>query len=40
MMGKQKKQDSLFTYDINLNNRVPENHPLRKEFWEFWGQYI
>jgi transposase len=30
MMGKQQKQDSFFTYNVKLDERVPENHPLRK----------
>ena len=29
-MGKQEKQDAFFTYNVNLDDRVPENHPLRK----------
>ena len=30
MMGKQKKQDKLFYYSVNLESRVPANHPLRQ----------
>jgi transposase len=30
MMGKQEKQDSFFTYNVNLDDRVPESHPLRR----------
>lgn len=30
MMGTQNKQESLFSYRVNLNERMPQNHPLRK----------
>ncbi len=30
MMGKQKKQESLFSYKVNLDERIPSSHPLRK----------
>ena len=31
MMGKQPlPQDNLFSYGVNLNKRVRENHPLRR----------
>jgi len=29
MMGKQKKQDQLFSYSVNLESRIPANHYLR-----------
>ncbi len=30
MMGKQKKQDQLFSYSVNLESRIPSHHYLRK----------
>ena len=30
MMGKQDKQESLFSYKVNLDERIPSGHPLRK----------
>jgi len=30
MMGTQNKQDPLFLYQVNLEARIPSDHPLRK----------
>ena len=30
MMGKQTRQDALFSYRLNLDERIPASHPLRK----------
>jgi transposase len=30
MMGKRSEQEYLFSYNVNLDKRVPPNHPLRK----------
>ena len=30
MMGRQKEQQSLFSYRINLDQRVRADHPLRR----------
>ena len=30
MMGKRSGQEDLFSYNINLDKRVPANHPLRQ----------
>src|SRR2546425_87663 len=30
MMGEQVPQDSLFLYQVNLEKRVPPDHPLRR----------
>jgi len=30
MMGTQNKQNPLFLYQVNLDSRVPSDHPLRK----------
>ena len=30
MMGIKEERPSLFSYHVNLEKRIPENHPLRK----------
>jgi transposase len=30
MMGKRSGQECLFSYNVNLDRRVPDNHPLRQ----------
>jgi len=30
MMGKRSRQEGLFSYNVNLDRRVPLNHPLRR----------
>jgi transposase len=30
MMGKRSRQDQLFSYNVNLDKRVPLDHPLRQ----------
>jgi transposase len=43
MMGEQLPQDSLFSYQVNLEKRVPADHPLRRvrqavDFWFVRGE--